>query len=214
MARSRAFRPMNSTTVIIVIIVAVVVLAAIAAAVYIVGARRRSDRLQQRFGPEYEHHLAETEDRRKTEQQLVEREKRYKTLELRTLDAGERAGFEKRWTEVQGKFVDDPNQAVQRADALVVDVMSARGYPVDGFEQQAADISVEHPAVVHHYREAQRISNRNARGEVDTEELRRAVTSYRSLIEALLDDGPSDSARRAGSGSDRRHPTTNEETQV
>lgn len=215
---------MNSTTLIVVIIVAVVVLAAIGAAVHIVGGRRRSERLKERFGPEYERSLAETDDRRKTEEQLAQREKRHRKLELRDLDERERAEFHDRWLGVQRDFVDDPDRAVERADALVVEVMSARGYPVVDFEQRAADISVEHPVVVQHYREAQRISAANARGGVDTEDLRRAVTSYRSLIEALLDRGGDDPGPTRRPGGDGRRTGTaaqsgqarprSEETQV
>ncbi|MHA6794558.1 hypothetical protein ACVGVM_13775 [Pseudonocardia bannensis] len=204
---------MNSSAVIVVIIVAVVVLAAIGAAVYLLGGRRRSERLKERFGPEYERSLAETDDRRKTEEQLAEREKRHRKLSLRSLDDRERAGFQDRWIAVQRGFVDDPDRAVERADALIVEIMSARGYPVTDFDQRAADISVEHPVVVQHYREAQRISAANARGGVDTEELRRAVTSYRSLVEALLDEHGARDRSREDSHNGRTSPR-NEETQV
>ena len=65
--------------------------------------------------------------------------------------------------------------------------MRARGYPVDDdFDRRADDLSVDHPRVVQHYREARQV--RDASGEVDTERQRTAVTSYRSLIDALLGD--------------------------
>ena len=50
------------------------------------------------------------------------------------------------------------------------------------FDRRAADISVDHPAVVDHYRAAQAIAVRNERGEADTEELRKAVVHYRSPL--------------------------------
>jgi hypothetical protein len=65
-------------------------------------------------------------------------------------------------------------------------VMSARGYPVDDFDQQADDLSVRNARVTQGYREARRIAQANEAGGVDTEYLRQAVTSYRSLIQALL----------------------------
>jgi hypothetical protein len=65
--------------------------------------------------------------------------------------------------------------------------MSKRGYPVGDFERRAADISVDHPAVVDHYRAAQAIAVRNERGEADTEELRKAVVHYRALFNELLE---------------------------
>ena len=67
--------------------------------------------------------------------------------------------------------------------------MRERGYPVDDFDQRANDISVEHPRVVENYREARRVRDAQRDGSADTEDLRGAVTSYRSLVEALLEDG-------------------------
>ena len=64
--------------------------------------------------------------------------------------------------------------------------MSARGYPVEDFEQRADDLSVRHAEVTQRYREARRIAEANEAGRVDTEELRQAVTSYRALVQALL----------------------------
>ena len=46
---------------------------------------------------------------------------------------------------MQAKFVDEPRTAVARADTLIQAVMAERGYPVEDFEQRAADISVDHP---------------------------------------------------------------------
>ena len=74
----------------------------------------------------------------------------------------------------------------KKNDRLVVDVMSARGYPVEDFEQRADDLSVRHAEVTQRYREARRIAEANEAGRVDTEELRQAVTSYRALVQALL----------------------------
>lgn len=65
--------------------------------------------------------------------------------------------------------------------------MGKRGYPVADFERRAADISVDHSAVVDHYRAAQAIALRDTRGEADTEELRKAVVHYRALFDELLE---------------------------
>jgi dephospho-CoA kinase len=67
-------------------------------------------------------------------------------------------------------------------------VMSARGYPVEDFDQRANDLSVRYPEGTQRYREARRIAQANEDGTVDTEDLRQAVTSYRSLVLALLAD--------------------------
>jgi hypothetical protein len=103
---------------------------------------------------------------------------------------------------------------VRNADLLVVEVMSARGYPVDDFDQQADDLSVSHPEVTQRYREARRIAQANEDGNVDTEDLRQAVTSYRSLVQALLaDDG--DQSRQNGIPSEHdNNQMTERETQA
>jgi hypothetical protein len=64
--------------------------------------------------------------------------------------------------------------------------MEERGYPMGDFEHRAADISVDHPGVVATYRVAQGIAASDARGEADTEELRKAVIYYRTLFDELL----------------------------
>ena len=61
------------------------------------------------------------------------------------------------------------------------------------FAHRAADVSVDHPTVVQHYRAAQEIALRDERGEADTEELRKGVVHYRALFQDLLE--VSDDAR-------------------
>jgi hypothetical protein len=179
---------MNNTTLVIMIVIVVVVLALVGTAAYSMVQKRRSQRLRDQFGPEYERSVEQADNRKTAEADLRDREKRHRKLELRTLDADQHRQFQRRWADVQRSFVDDPSRAVRDADGLVIDVMSARGYPVDDFDQRAEDLSVQYPVVTQHYREARHIARVNERGEADTEELRLAVSSYRSLVDALLDD--------------------------
>ena len=80
------------------------------------------------------------------------------------------------------------NGALQFKAMLSPDpLMGKRGYPVADFERRAADISVDHSAVVENYRAAQAIALRDQRGEADTEELRKAVVHYRALFDELLE---------------------------
>jgi hypothetical protein len=65
--------------------------------------------------------------------------------------------------------------------------MAKRGYPMADFERSAADLSVDHPQVVSNYRAAHDIAERDARGDADTEALRRAVVHYRALFTDLLE---------------------------
>jgi hypothetical protein len=83
------------------------------------------------------------------------------------LPEGEESDFQHRWEEIQTRFVDDPRQAVEDADALVAGVMQriAEGFAQarDGLEGQWT------------------------RGEdVGTEELRVALQRYRAFFRRLL----------------------------
>jgi hypothetical protein len=63
------------------------------------------------------------------------------------------------------------------------------------FNQRAADISVDHPIVVEHYRAARAIADLNRAGTASTEDLRQAVIHYRALFEDLLEQKPSEMKR-------------------
>jgi len=176
------------TRVIVVLIVAIAAALIIGGFIYM--RRRNSDLLRSRFGPEYERSLRQTGSTARAEEELKQRVDRVKRLEIRPLPESARQRYWERWLAVQRAFVDDPKYAVTAADDLIADVMSARGYPVQGFDQQAADVSVDHPTVVSEYRLAHEIALRNRTGEANTEDLRKAITSYRSLFEELLETGP------------------------
>jgi hypothetical protein len=170
-----------------IVIVIIVVVLVIAALVAVPAMRRR--RLQQQFGPEYGRTVESTGDRRAAERDLQERTQRRKELEIRPLDPVARDAYFQRWRSTQERFVDAPAQAVDEADTLVQQVMRERGYPVGDFDQQARDVSVDHAGVVTEYHAAHDISQRSARGEASTEQLREAMVHYRTLFAELLDGG-------------------------
>jgi len=170
------------------IIVAVVIIAILVAAVWWYSMRQRSAKLQEKFGPEYERTVAEKGDTRKAEDELTDRQKRVSKLEIKPLAADERRRFNDEWRAVQARFVDDPSAAVRDADTLVGRVMEARGYPVGDFEQRAADVSVDHPTVLEHYRAAHAVALRHAQGQASTEDLRQAMVNYRALFAELLEE--------------------------
>lgn len=174
---------MNPTLIAILVIAALVIIGIV---VMVMRSNRR-ERLQKHFGSEYEHQVqAAGGDRAKADAELLKREKRVEKLDIRPLPPAEREAFAKEWQQAQARFVDDPQRSIALADALVAEVMKARGYPVHDFEQRAADISVEHPAVVENYRAAHEIAVRHSRGQADTEDLRAGLIGYRSLFEELL----------------------------
>lgn len=170
-----------------IILAGVIVLALIALAAWIFYRKKQSHRLQQRFGPEYGRTVNEFGSREKAESELKARENRVERLNIVPLAPPEAARFSQAWEVLQGRFVDNPKGVVAQADQLVRELMLKRGYPMGDFERRAADISVDHPTVVEHYRAAQAIAVRDERGEADTEELRKAVVHYRVLFDELLE---------------------------
>ena len=175
-------------------ILAGVLIAAVIAVIawsYAQNKRRQSRRLQQRFGPEYEHTVNEFGDRAKAEAELAAREKRVERLNVTQLTPADAARFAQAWNALQARFVDDPKAAVAQADRLVHELMTKRGYPMGDFERRAADISVDYPEVVANYRAARAVALRDERGQASTEELRKAVVHYRALFQELLEVSPS-----------------------
>ncbi|WP_328622735.1 hypothetical protein [Streptomyces sp. NBC_00354] len=84
------------------------------------------------------------------------------------LGAAEAERYRTTWSEIQGRFVDDPREAVRSADALVAEVM-----------QRFAGTLAEHRSG---------LEKQWDRGEqVATEDLRQALRAYRSLVNRLLD---------------------------
>lgn len=77
------------------------------------------------------------------------------------------AGFRGRWQEIQTSFVDQPREAVAEADSLVADLM----------QRLAASFS----------QERERLEAQWDQGDdVSTEDLRVALTRYRSFFDRLL----------------------------
>jgi type II secretory pathway pseudopilin PulG len=179
----------NISLIIVVVVAVVVVIVTIVVVGYQMARQRRTAQLREQYGPEYDRAVDQADSQHEAESELRGRSKRHEQLALRSLDTSERENFERCWSDIQGQFVDDPSTAVRNADLLVVEVMSARGYPVEDFDQRANDLSVRYPEGTQCYRAARRIAQADEYGTVDTEDLRQAVTSYRSMVLALLADG-------------------------
>lgn len=176
----------TATPAIYYVIGAIVVVAIIIAVAAVVSRANRSRHLQRRFGPEYDRTVRTSGDRAVAERELANRETRVKRMHIEELPAGARERYTEEWRTVQTRFVDQPREALKEADALVENVMRDRGYPMNDFEQRAADISPDHPQVVDNYRIAHGIAARTETGEVGTEDLRQAMVHYRTLFNDLL----------------------------
>jgi hypothetical protein len=170
--------------ILIAIGIAVVVIAAVA---WRRSAAKSTERLRDRFGPEYDRVVGSSENKREAESELTAREERREGFEVRPLPDPARKRYIDSWKEVQAQFVDDPRGAVGSADTLLQLVMRERGYPVDDFEQRAADISVDYPDVVENYRSGHRLWEANKQDGASTEDLRLAMRHYRALFEELVE---------------------------
>jgi hypothetical protein len=165
----------------VLIALVVVLLAIVGALLY---QRRRSAQLQRGFGPEYDRAVERHGDQRAAESELLERRERRRRFDIKPLSAVARDRYAERWRTVQSQFVDQPASALDDADALLAEVMRDRGYPVEDFDQRADDVSVDHPTVVEHYRQAHAIRSRSR---ASTEDLREALLHYRALFAELLE---------------------------
>ena len=172
---------------VLTLVIMIVALGA-AAAVWLVLDGRALTALQGRYGTEY-YRLVDVHrgDHRRAAKVLRTREERVSSYKLRALSNVEHEKFIESWTRVQADFVDQPIGAVHMADALVTELMTARGYPMRDFEHRAEDLSVAHAKVVDTYRYARSIALRAREGAATTEELRRTMVAYRALFADLLE---------------------------
>jgi len=105
------------------------------------------------------------------------------TLEIRPLDPGERERFQNRWlTEVRAQLLVDPVVAAENADALVQELMHARGYPVDPFDWHLGSLTPVQADLVRSYHDVQALTAAH-----DSRHAVRAIQQYHHLLDELLD---------------------------
>jgi hypothetical protein len=179
------------------ILLVVVVVVALGVVAWMWARMRRTRQLQSRFGGEYDRAVRVSGDTKAAEAELRVREERREQFDIRPLSPDVQRRYSEQWRAVQALFVDQPVRAVDEADQLIGEAMRDRGYPVEDFDQRAADLSVDHPDVVENYRAAHEIALANSGQHAGTEDLRQAMVHYRSLFERLVGvDDPVAEARR------------------
>jgi hypothetical protein len=174
-----------STWVWIVIVAAVAVI--VLAAVWWTARGRRTERLREGFGTEYDRTVERAGDRSAAEADLLERQRRHDELDLHPLDPATRQRLIDDWKGTQAAFVDDPAVSIRDADLLIQRAMRERGYPVDDFDERAAIVSVDHPQVVERYRRAHGVAEASSAGAASTESLRLAIQDYRALFVEIVE---------------------------
>jgi len=173
---------MNAGMIVALVVVAGLVLAGL----WLWNRQREQAALREHFGPEYDRTVQELGNPSQAADELAARRRRVEKLDIRPLTREEFDRFSLRWRDAQAHFVDDPKDAIGQADTLITQLMGVRGYPVADFEQRAADISVDHPHVVEHYRAAHATHSSWGAREGTTEEFRQAMVHYRALFDELL----------------------------
>jgi len=174
----------NNPAIIVLLVIAGLIIGVFLAVM--VNRVQRTRKLQEKFGPEYHHTLDELGDKRQAERDLEARLDHVKQLDIRPLSEKEMDRFTDEWRLTQTEFVDEPLTAMQKADHLIGEVMRARGYPVDDFEQRVADISVGYPELVTDYRGLHTLAAKGKSQKVSTEEMRKAMVHGRALFENLV----------------------------
>lgn len=176
-------------TLIIVLLLVVLAAVAIGAAA---SARRRRAGLRSRFGPEYDRTVAQSASTRAAEADLLARERHRASYQVTPLSPEDRERYRDSWLEIQTAFLDHPDAAIRDADRLVTDLLAERGYPTSDRSRLIGDLSVdlapEHAEVLDRFRAAHDSYERNERREATTEDLRRAMQQYRTLLEELAAD--------------------------
>lgn len=179
----------NTTLVILVVVLLLIVLGL---ASMIMARKRRTQRLQERFGPEYDRTLETVGDETQAERELEERIARKNELHIRKLSAEEVNRYALDWQQVQAEFVDEPLTALQKADRLIREVMKLKGYPVEDFNERVGLLSVDYPDLVRDYRGMHRIAIKEVKDAVNTEDMRQAMVHARALFENLMKAEASD----------------------
>jgi hypothetical protein len=175
-----------TTTQLTVAVVALFLVVALVIGIYLKRRKTRTLGLRNRFGSEYDRAVLTHGTSKKAEARLADRETRVESLKIRDLRDTERERFVAEWEAVQSRFVDYPKAAVIEAGELINAILQARGYPEAGFDQRAADLSVNYPRVMENYRLASAVAVRPGRADASTEELRTAMVQYRTIFDELI----------------------------
>ena len=138
---------MNTFSLPWTIVAAVLVVALFAIAAWFFAQKRnQSERLKDRFGPEYGRTVGKLGGQRKAESELMAREERVEHLAITPLAPAEAARFSQAWNALQGaSSIILRGLSFRQQPQLVRELMLKRRYPMGDFERRAAEISVDHP---------------------------------------------------------------------
>ena len=146
-------------------------------------------RLRLKYGREYDRLYALHGDQDVVMQELTRRETEREALSITQVGTQERERLTGEWTNAQAGFLDDPGGSARRAEQLIGEVLTVRGYPAGDSERQLALASVDHPRSLSTFRDGHELlqrSNTGAPGVDATEQLRQAMLSFRAFFDDLV----------------------------
>jgi hypothetical protein len=147
--------------------------------------RRRRSHLRDRFGPEYDRAVSSS-GTGAAEKRLGEVERERAKLDIRPLPSAARERYLDEWRQAEARFVSDPRESARTAERIVERVLEERGYPVDDdAERRAAVVAVDHSDIADRYRHGRAMLS-SVDGAEGTENLRKAILDFRSVLEELL----------------------------
>jgi hypothetical protein len=161
--------------IIAIVVVVVIVIAALAIYMTRRSAERRS------LGPEY-NRLVDEVGTRKANAEYDKRRRRVDGLGIKPLSDERRSLYGTQWVAAQEMFIDNPNESVRSAAALVTAVAADRGYEVADSDQLLTDLSVNYGPQLEGYRGALALTDGTGTA---TEKLRQALLDYRSIFREL-----------------------------
>jgi hypothetical protein len=141
--------------------------------------------LKRRFGDEYARAVEECGSEAAAVRELRAREARVARLSLHSLNDRQRDTVDAEWQKVRALFIENPLRAVRNANHLIKTLMRERGYRDAMFEQRLADLSVDHAPIVKAYRAARELTEQEPDPRLATENLRRAMVHYDTIIQEL-----------------------------
>ncbi|HEX4747368.1 MAG TPA: hypothetical protein VFU99_10865 [Gaiellaceae bacterium] len=149
--------------------------------------RRRRAHLKERFGPEYDRAVSDV-GLGSAEKRLTQAEREYEDVRIRPLPTAARERYLEEWRQAEARFVADPGDAARLAERLVERVLEERGYPTaeDDPDRRLTLVAVDHPDVVERYRHGRAMVD--GEGEGRTENLRKAMIDFRTVLEDLLEE--------------------------
>jgi hypothetical protein len=167
------------------IVLGVAIAVALVLVVALVRIRQRRSHLKAQFGPEYQRVVAD-KGLGAGESQLHSIESEHDELELHDLPPVTRDRFLEEWRQAESRFVSDPRDAVRAAERIVARALHERGYPdADDSQRLASLVSVDHPEIADRYRHGYSMLD-NVDGAESTENLRKAMLDFRSVLEDVV----------------------------